>query len=258
MNEFQTFLNAVQFYTRIPLGNWVKYTPERLENSVRYFPMIGLIVGAPTAGAIIGLESVLGIAPAIIIGLILGVLFTGALHEDGLADCCDGFGGGWTKEKVLLIMKDSTIGAYGAIGLVLLFALKIAFLLPMVGRLKSVDLLIMFVSVQVLSRAGSVLIMRFMNYARTDDSSKSKNVAKRLSSLNTAVICLFLMGITTGLYFYFDDLWMFFVPIPLLVMIVLLMGYFNRRIGGYTGDCIGMAQQLGELTLYGTFVGLWN
>lgn len=258
MNEFQTFLNAVQFYTRIPLGDWVKYSPERLENSVRYFPVIGLLVGAPAAGAIIGLESVLGVAPALIIGLILGVLFTGALHGDGLADCCDGFGGGWTKEKVLLIMKDSTIGAYGAIGLVLLFALKIAFLLPMVSRLASVDFLIIVVAVQMLSRSGSALIMRFMDYARTDDSSKSKGIAKRLSPVNTAMICVFLIGVTVGLYFYYNEVWMLFVPVPLLVMIVLLMMYFNHRIGGYTGDCLGMAQQLGELTLYGTFVGLWS
>ena len=123
-DEFQTFLNALQFYTRIPLGKLVKYTPKRLENSIRYFPIIGIIVGGMTSVSVIFFDGLVGTLSAVIIGLLVGVLITGALHEDGLADCCDGFGGGWTKDRVLAIMKDSTIGVYGAIGLIFLLGLK--------------------------------------------------------------------------------------------------------------------------------------
>jgi adenosylcobinamide-GDP ribazoletransferase len=258
MNEFQTFLNAIQFYTRIPLGKAVKYTPKRLENSIRYFPIIGLIVGAMSGISIIFFDGLIGSLPGVIIGLLVGVLLTGALHEDGLADCCDGFGGGWTKEKVLSIMKDSSIGAYGAIGLIFLFTLKISLLWQLVALTSDYIFIYVIVLAQIVSRSATGLIMLFLDYARTDESSKSSGVAKRLSLVNT-IMLLGIAALTFGAGIWFqigpEMLWM----LPVLGGLIFLLGlYFKRRIGGYTGDCLGMLQQLSELVIYGTFVALWS
>ena len=258
MNEFQTFLNALQFYTRIPLGKAVKYTPKRVENSIRYFPIVGIIVGAASAGIIVGLDGYLGVFPAIIIGLLASVLITGALHEDGLADCCDGFGGGWTKEKVLLIMKDSSIGVYGALGLIFLFALKVSFLFQLILRLNNWEMLMLLVVAQVLSRVSGASIMLFLDYARTDDSSKSREVAKRLSILNVSVLLLTgILGLAGTLCVTSNYCLIALIPV-LMILVFLMKLYFKRRIGGYTGDCLGMLQQLAELTVYGTFMVLWS
>ncbi|MCH2225842.1 MAG: adenosylcobinamide-GDP ribazoletransferase [Crocinitomicaceae bacterium] len=257
-DEFQTFLNALQFYTRIPLGKLVKYTPKRLENSIRYFPIIGIIVGGMTSVSVIFFDGLVGTLSAVIIGLLVGVLITGALHEDGLADCCDGFGGGWTKDRVLAIMKDSTIGVYGAIGLIFLFTLKVSFLWQLYTLSSHCVFIYSIVLTQVVSRSTTGLIMLFLDYARSDDSSKSSGVAKRLSFFNT-IMLLGITGLTFGADHWFligpKMLWM----LPILVVLMFLLGfYFKRRIGGYTGDCLGMAQQLSELVIYGTFVALWS
>src|SRR5258708_5864215 len=122
--EFHIFLTAVMFYTRIPCPKWVDHSSEFLNKATRYFPLIGWIVGAFCFGTYYGLQYIYPIEIAIIISMAAGILITGAFHEDGFADVCDGFGGGWTKQKILDIMKDSHIGAYGVIGLILLFLLK--------------------------------------------------------------------------------------------------------------------------------------
>ncbi|MCH2231386.1 MAG: adenosylcobinamide-GDP ribazoletransferase [Crocinitomicaceae bacterium] len=124
--EFQIVLTAFMFYTRINVSKWVNYKEEYANQSSIYLPLIGWFVGAAVAGGYLLSSQILNELAAVIIGLLIGVLITGAFHEDGLADTCDGFGGGWKMEDILRIMKDSTIGAYGAIGLIFLFALKIA------------------------------------------------------------------------------------------------------------------------------------
>lgn len=258
MNEFQTFLNALQFYTRIPLGKSVKYTAKRQQDSIRYFPVIGLIVGAVMAGVILGLDSYLGDFSAVTLGLLVSVLITGALHEDGLADCCDGFGGGWTKKKVLSIMKDSSIGAYGAIGLIFLLILKFSLLIKLLSLLNDWSIVLVLITCQVISRSSAASIMLFLDYARTDDSSKSREVAKRLSTLNAILIFAFGIVSIAGILYFSAEYWVA-ILIPILALFVFLMKvYFKRRIGGYTGDCLGMLQQLSELVIYGTFVVLWN
>lgn len=258
MNELQNFLNALQFYTRIPLGKSVKYTPKRQENSIRYFPFIGLLVGVLMVFSMLLLEDYISGFPSIILGLLVGVLFTGALHEDGLADCCDGFGGGWTKEKVLSIMKDSSIGAYGAIGLIFLFALKISFIFNLINQFDDSVFLYSMLLVQVLSRASAVSMLSFLDYARTDDSSKSKEVARRLSSANTLIVLFSFVAAIVSFCLLLDDYRILWV-IPVLGVLVVLMGlYFKKRIGGYTGDCLGMLQQLSELALYLTILILWS
>jgi len=127
--EIQVFFTALMFYTRIPCPAWVNHDEEFLNKATRYFPLIGWIVGGLAALTFYGSSFIFSKEVSILFSFAISVLITGAFHEDGFADVCDGFGGGWTKEKILDIMKDSRVGAYGAIGIVLLFLLKFALLL---------------------------------------------------------------------------------------------------------------------------------
>jgi len=121
--EIHIFLTSIMFYTRIPCPRWVDHSPDYLNQATRYFPLVGWIVGGVYAGSIVVLTMFFSPLISIILGLAISVLMTGAFHEDGFTDMCDGFGGGWTREKILLIMKDSRVGTFGLVGLGLLLAL---------------------------------------------------------------------------------------------------------------------------------------
>ncbi|HET7818097.1 MAG TPA: adenosylcobinamide-GDP ribazoletransferase, partial [Bacteroidia bacterium] len=183
-NEIKIFLTAVLFYTRIPCPKWVDHSSEYLNKSTRYFPLIGWIVGAFCYIVYYGTKQLFPIEISLIITMIGSILITGALHEDGFADVCDGFGGGWNKKKILDIMKDSRIGAYGVIGLILLFLLKFYLLLQIIQELNSslqynnIHMLLLFISGHSLSRLSAISIVFTHQYARDDDESKSKPIAQ--------------------------------------------------------------------------------
>src|SRR3989442_594713 len=110
-DQWQLLRTAIMFYTRIPVGN-MHHASDRLNNATRYLPFIGWITGGAMALVLCGAGHLAPWPVSILLSLITGIWITGAFHEDGFADMCDGFGGGWTKEKILLIMKDSRIGAF--------------------------------------------------------------------------------------------------------------------------------------------------
>jgi adenosylcobinamide-GDP ribazoletransferase len=133
VHQARLFFIALQFFTRLPIPRWVGYAPDWLQPATRYFPAVGIVVGLVTAGAY-ALSHYFWPQPvAVLIATAAGIYLTGALHEDGFADTCDGFGGGYTAERVIEIMKDSRIGAYGAIGIGLLLALKCVVLASLPG-----------------------------------------------------------------------------------------------------------------------------
>jgi len=174
--ELNLFFSALRFYTRIPCPGGNDYSDDYLSQSIRYFPLIGWIVGGIMALIVYGLSFVFPDSVCIILSLAVGILITGAFHEDGFVDVCDGFGGGWTKEKILSIMKDSRIGAYGVIGWVVLFALNLFTLL----ELLHIDLLFCIKTIllaHVISRFSVVTMVFTHSYARTDADSKAKPIA---------------------------------------------------------------------------------
>src|SRR6188768_4304556 len=160
--QLHIFFTALMFYTRIPCPKNIDHNPDYLNKASRYFPLIGWIVGVISfvfysIGAFLFTNEI-----AVILSIIAGILTTGAFHEDGFADVCDGFGGGWTKEKILTIMKDSAIGAYGAISLVLLFLLKFQSLSEVVSTInhqQTFALFLMFVSAHSVSRLAAISIV---------------------------------------------------------------------------------------------------
>jgi len=246
------------FYTRIPCPKNITHDPDYLNKATRYFPFIGWIVGSISFIAYSLFAQFLYTETAVICSIVISVLTTGAFHEDGFADVCDGFGGGRTKEKILMIMKDSAIGAYGAIGLVLLFLLKFKLLSESISLFTNNILLIflLFISAHSLSRLAAISIIFTHEYSREDASSKSKPIAKQYTWKE--VFGSFFFGLIPLIVFsYFD--WRFLLTIiPVFITRYFLARYFQKWIGGYTGDCLGATQQVCEVIFYLSILFLWK
>jgi adenosylcobinamide-GDP ribazoletransferase len=203
---------------------------------------------------------------AIAASIIAGILTTGAFHEDGFADVCDAFGGGWTKEKILLIMKDSRLGSYGVIGMISILFCKFLLLkeLPKFTpdlQDPSVNIfynyryfLLTLIAAHGISRLMPVLVMRFYDYVTDPDGSKSKPVASRKPTVPMLLIATF----TALLPFIFMS-WQFLLAIvPVVYVAFSLAKYFKKWIGGYTGDCLGAIQQVSELCFYLSTIIIWR
>lgn len=241
-NQLHIFLNAVMFYTRIPVSRDLPYSDDMLNRSTRYFPFIGWIVGGIGAGVFYGLQFAFPVNLAILLSMLATVFVTGAFHEDGFADFCDGFGGGYTKEKILTIMKDSRIGTYGSIGLVGMLATKFL-------SLSSIDVKLiplLLVTGHALSRLMPVAIIFTSEYARTDLDSKSKPIGKKSKTTDLLMAILFGLFWLAFLPFLFSAI---IVPVFLLVTAI-FRKYITGKLGGYTGDCLGALQQLSEVIFY--------
>jgi adenosylcobinamide-GDP ribazoletransferase len=251
--ELQVFLTAVMFYTRIPCPRWVDHSQAMLEKSTRYFPLIGWIVGSVSALSLYGLPQILPLPISIILSMVVSIFITGAFHEDGFADVCDGFGGGWTKEKILLIMKDSRMGAYGAVGIFMLLLLKFACLLEIAQGNILHGCFVLFAA-HALSRFAAIVLRKNLEYVRENDDSKAKPVAKQTSNKDYLLAAVF--GLLPLLIF--KTAWIALILIPLAAIIFYLRWYFKKWIGGYTGDCLGATQQISEIIIYLSMLVLWK
>ena len=249
-NEIQVFFTALMFYTRIPCPKWVNHDAEYLNKATRYFPFIGWIVGGVSAFIFYGASFYLSKEVSLILSFIVSILITGAFHEDGFADVCDGFGGGWTKERILDIMKDSRVGAYGVIGIICLFLFKFYVLLSIDTH---VIPLVLF-SAHAYSRFCATSFIITHQYVRENEDSKAKPVAKSLSISNFIIAGIF--GISALLVF--KSAYIFSLLIPVYAIKILLGRYYKKWIGGYTGDCLGATQQVCEVGFYLFYILLWK
>ncbi len=262
-NELRIFFTALMFYTRIPCPKWVDHDASYINKATRYFPLIGYIVGGLSALAFILSAYLVGNPIGLLIAILVGVLLTGAFHEDGLADVCDGFGGGWTKIKILDIMKDSRIGAYGAIGLILLFGMKFLGLqqilvlkLPNEYSIQKLMILI-FICYHALARFTAITIVFTETYAREDIDSKAKPIAQSytykeiLGASIFGLVPLFLLSYVLSWYFLF-------ILMPLFLLRYFMIRYFNKWIEGYTGDCLGAVEQIAEIVIVLAIIVIWK
>lgn len=246
MKELAYFFAALRFFTRLPVPAWVGHSAAQLNHAARYFPLVGLIVGA--LGAAVSLATLTVWPPliAVLLGMAATLLVTGAFHEDGLADSIDGFGGGWSREDVLRIMKDSRIGSYGAIGIVMALFAKAAALTELLAVSPAPTFFLLLLAGHGVSRFASTTLIFALDYARDDDSSKSKPLATRMGKGELLVAalcglapCLWLPPLQAGM-----------ALVLAAAVTVLAARHFVRRIGGYTGDCLGATQQLTEIAFY--------
>ena len=244
-NHLSSFTIALQFMTRLPGLNVSGWTEERERESVGFYSAAGAIVGIITALVYWlsaqmfdgGLSSLIAVAAA--------VLVTGALHEDGLADVCDGIGGGQTRDKALAIMKDSRIGAYGTIGLILFIGAKI-FALSSLSPAVAVAAL---VGAHTASRTAILGVLATARYARSEGGTASAVAARPsreswiASGVTLAVIMVASLSILpAGAIIY--------AFVGSIVMALVVRQLFMQKLDGYTGDCLGAVQQAGELGFY--------
>jgi len=257
--EIKIFFTALMFYTRIPCPKNIDHSPEYINKATRYFPLIGWIVGL-ISFAVFWLSIFLfDINIAVIFSLIAGILVTGAFHEDGLADVFDGFGGGWIKAKILEIMKDSRVGAYGVIALIFLFALKYLSLNNLFAKIAIKDYLLIasiFISYHSLSRLTAINIVFTSQYSREDESSKAKPIAKAHSPRE--IIGAYFFGLLPLFVLCFFHWQFVLVVLPLFLLYFYSRRYFNKWIDGYTGDCLGAVEQMAECVCLLTFSALWK
>jgi adenosylcobinamide-GDP ribazoletransferase len=244
--EFRALWAALIFFTRVPLPALPSSTPGDWQRAATYFPVIGYLVGGGIA--VIWWSASLVFPPTVASGLSLagGILLTGAMHEDGLADCCDGFGGGWTKEKILEIMRDSRIGAFGVIALILTFGLK----WQTIASLPRVLVPALLIAGQTLSRSGAISLMSALDYAGSEEG-KARPLSSRMGTAR--LLATFLFG-CAPLAFLSLRLW--WAGVSVLIVRLVAERWFRRRIGGYTGDCLGAVQQIGELVFLVTALAL--
>lgn len=240
------FFIALQFFTRIPIPGWVGYEPAWLQHASRYYPLVGIVVAAVTGFVYFLSALILPSAIAVLLSTIAGIYLTGAFHEDGFADVCDGFGGGYTRERVLEIMKDSRVGAYGAIGIGLLVLLKCATLAHLQPHAVIAAL---FVAHPVSRLFSAVLIWR-MEYAK--DEGKAKPLAQSMTTpeITIAALITLLPLAATALGGWLSWLAILTGIAAGVLATAWLARYFHRRIGGFTGDCLGAVQQLSEVAIY--------
>jgi adenosylcobinamide-GDP ribazoletransferase len=246
MRELEAFFAALRFFTRLPVPSWVGHSEQHLEQAARYLPLIGIVVGGIGALVTVAAALRLPVTLAILAGMAATLLVTGAFHEDGLADAVDGFGGARQKDRVLEIMKDSRIGSFGAAAITLTLLAKFNALVQIDALIGQRTLALALVAGHALSRLASTTLIRVLDYVREDDSTKSRPVVGRLPAAGLGLAALF--GLAPCLLLAGPRLW---IAIGLAaVATALAAGYFVRRIGGYTGDCLGAAQQVAELAFY--------
>ena len=266
----RNYLLAVQFFTRIPitgrLAEWVGYSPERLRASAAHFPGVGVLVGGVAAAVFALLQAVLPDTPytplvAAALSTIATVLLTGGFHEDGLADVADGLGGSSDRERALEIMKDSRVGAFGALALVLALVAKVA-LLALLGSVEGIPaageeslfsgwlVCVALWTGHIVSRGLPLLLIRLLPHVGDTARSKSKPLADQISSASLLIAfiwCFMALALAS-------------IALPAINLIVAcgfsvlallwMLRFFRRRLQGFTGDCLGATQQLCEIAFY--------
>lgn len=224
---------ALMFFTRIPVPSLPDFREEDLANSSRWFPAVGLLVGAIQAAVLVLAAALLPPLAAGLLALAAALMTTGAFHEDGLADSFDGLGGGYTREKVLEIMQDSRIGTFGAAALLLALAMQAVALAELPG-------IATILAAHAASRFAAVTLLATHDYARSEGPSRAKPLATRIGAggLTWAGLCALLP--------------LLFMPwaaaVAMLAGMLLARLWWGRvcqrRLGGYTGDMLGACQQL--------------
>ena len=183
---------------------------------------------------------------AVLLAIVVRLLITGALHEDGLADFLDGFGGGGnSRERILAIMKDSHIGTYGVIGLIFYELLLAAALMSMQPQFAALTIL----AVDPYSKMVTAQLVMMMPYARREDEAKNRTVYRKMSL--PAGISLAIQGLLPMVaYIWYTGMrWDLILFMPALVMYFLYLLIW-RKLRGYTGDCCGAVCLLVELAVY--------
>jgi len=251
--EWRYFLLAIGFFTRIPVPDFADFQQVELNQSAKYFPLIGIIVGLAGAISFYLASLVFPQAIAVLISMATTIYLTGAFHEDGLADSADGIGGGNGREQILTIMQDSRLGTYGAIALFLMLFAKFQTL----NLLHPTFIPLILVAAHALSRLCAVWMMATASYVK--HTGKAKPLATQISISYLILANLFgLLPYLTiiGLLAYNHHELLVIFNFGLMTFLPVLASWFwwraklLKNLGGYTGDSLGATQQITELVFY--------
>jgi adenosylcobinamide-GDP ribazoletransferase len=238
--ERDLLLLALQFLTRLPVPAGVPWSDDLQVRSVKYYPMVGLLVGI--IGAVVLWVAALWLPPSVaaLLSLAATLLVTGALHEDGLADLFDGLGSGAGAERAMAIMRDSRVGTYGVLALGVTLGLKVAALAAMPAAVAGLAL----IAAHVLGRMACVHVIATTRYARATGSKFAAPSVTRDGyrwALATAV------GLLGGMVMLIGPGEAFFASLGCIALAQAVRAWTVARLGGYTGDGLGAAEQAGEL-----------
>ena len=254
--QIRLFFTALQFFTRLPIPRWVGYEPAWLQQCAGYFPLVGALVGGASAALLWAALQLFPATVAVGLAMAASIWLTGGFHEDGLADTCDGLGGAVSRDKALTIMKDSRIGSYGALGLLLVLGLKAAALVSLADTDAALALQALLWS-HMASRAAPVWLMHSLPYAGDAEHAKAKPLATQISGPGLLLALGWVLGAAALMGWAQPE------NIPLLACAALtvaglclyMQSLLERRLGGYTGDNLGATQQITELGALLAFLG---
>lgn len=239
--EWAVFLLTVQFLTRLPVRDPGLWSEARMAAIPRHFPAVGVLVGALMSVVWAAASLLWSPVLAALLTVAFGLLLTGAFHEDGFADACDGLGGGTTRDRALEIMRDSRLGTYGAAGLGLMLAARVVALTALPGGLVPVAL----VAGQALSRASAVAAIATGHYAR--DHGTAKPVQEGVDAGGRRMVAMVSLAVILG-----AAVWLPWAALAgglagLVLGHLAMRRTYQRKLGGYTGDCLGAVQQCSEI-----------
>ena len=241
---------TLAFFSRIPLpaslGNRISHDA-KIGEAAAFFPVAGLIISLPIALVWFVSSSYLPATIAAGLAIGLSLLITGGLHEDGFADCADGLGATPNRERALEIMRDSRIGTYGSLALILSIGLRWAAL----ANLDPVSGVLAIIICNVGARSAMTIAMQLSEYARPEGLGKQADTIRQ-SDFSLAIVIAFLIAILFG----------WFWGVIALSLAYMASWFFlkrlEKRLGGYTGDGLGAMEQIAEITILITLAGAWS
>lgn len=243
--EWRLWRMALSFFTRFPLAPLVDFQAADQHAAVKYLPLIGILVGACTALVYWLSVQILPVHLAVLLSMASTLYITGVFHEDGLADTADGLGGGWNREQALTIMKDSRIGSFGAVALVMVLLGKFQAL----SHVPPLLIPAVLIAAHALSRWCAVLVIATQEYVRAE--GKSSAYVGRLPPGALMLATGFGLLPLAWLHPHF---WWALLPVAAVWVWFSVM--LKNRLGGYSGDCLGAMQQLTEVIFYVAVVAL--
>jgi len=237
------FGTALMFLTRLPVGKYSSGEPLVLAQSVRYFPLVGVIVAFIMSGVLLVCNTLLPMSVSLAMALVAGVLSTGALHEDGLADVADS-AGAFDLTRKLDIMRDSRVGTYGSLALILCLLLRFVLVWELAMAGDAVLVCAALVLAHACSRWSSAYLLARTEYAREDAANRIVAQGVDTQVLLQATVCLLLVLIIPAVLL---STWIYLVLPFILLTTILCSWFFRSTFKGITGDCLGAANVVIEL-----------
>ncbi|PJZ47362.1 adenosylcobinamide-GDP ribazoletransferase [Leptospira brenneri] len=269
ITEIRLFFVCLSFLSRIPSPSWVGFQEEWLHKSIKYSPSVGILLGTLQWFVFIIFQTFFGPSVAFAISLGILLILTGAFHEDGFSDFCDGIGGGWKREDILRIMKDSRVGSFGAVGISLLILLKVLgvsesfaqyqikglqFTINSTENHHLLSSYLYFISAHSLSRFLSIFMMKLLPYAK--EEGYAKPMAKEITW--PQILFASLLGLLPYLFLIYLHLNFLISTLLIIPCFIYMYKLMKRWIGGFTGDCLGAIQQVIETCIWISGVFIWT